>query len=141
MLISLKSFFNYRIPKWRRTFLLILLAAISIFGWLRVSESIKAYNYLLQLGLKPHPIYFVISGGLIGLLFLIAFVALIAKLVWSNQLIHLSTLFLGLILFIEDAFVRINKLSLFSVIIKLVLVSVLFLLPEKPKEALEQNEK
>ena len=141
MLISLKSFLNYRIPKWRRTFLLILLAAISIFGWLRASESIKAYNYLLQLGLKPHPLYFVISGGLIGLLFLIAFVTLIAKLIWSNQLIHLSTLFLGLILFIEDAFVRINKLSLFSVIIKLVLVSVLFLLPEKPKEALEQNEK
>jgi hypothetical protein len=134
MLISLESFFISRIPKWRRTFLLILLAAISIFGWLRVSESIKAYNYLLQLGLKPHPLYFVISGGLTGILFLIAFFAGITKLAWSYRLIQLCTLFLGLLFIIEDAFIRINKLSLFSVIIKLVLVSVLFLLPEKPKE-------
>jgi hypothetical protein len=134
MLISLHTFFNSRIQKWRRTLLLILLAAISIFGWLRAAESIKAYNYLIQLGLNPHPRYFVISGCLIGVLFLIAFAAQIIKLTWSNRFTNLCTLFLGLLFIIEDAFLRINELSLFSVIIKLVLVSVLFLLPGNSKE-------
>jgi hypothetical protein len=141
MLISLESFLISRIPKWRRTLLLILLAAISVFGWLRVSESIKAYDYLLQLGLNPHPLYFIISGGLIGFLFLIALAALIAKLTWSSRFIHLCALFLGLLYVIEDAFFSINKVGLFSVIIKLILVSVLLLLPEKPKENQKQNEK
>jgi hypothetical protein len=134
MLNFLRTFFYSRIQKWRRTLLLIVLAAISIFAWLRVSESIKAFDYLLQLRLNPHPLYFVISGSLIGLLFLIAFAAHITKLAWSNRFTNLCTLFLGLIFIIEDAFLSINKLSLFSVIIKIVLVSVLFLLPDKPIE-------
>ncbi len=135
MLISIHTFFNSRIHKWQQTLLLIILAVISIFGWLRVSESVKAYNYLIQLGLNPYPLYFVISGGLIGLLFLIAFSARITKLAWSRRFIHFCAIFLGLLFIIEEVFISINKAGIFSIVIKGSLVAVLFLLPEKLKES------
>jgi hypothetical protein len=135
MLISIKTFFNSRIQKWQRTLLLILLAAISIFGWLRAAESIKAYNYLIQLGLNPHPLYFVISGSLIGFFFLIAFAARITKLAWSRWFIHFCAIFLGLLFIIEEVFISINKAGIFSIVIKGSLVAVLFLLPEKLNES------
>jgi uncharacterized membrane protein len=135
MLNFLRTFFYSHIQKWRRTLLLILLAAISIFSGLRAAESIKAYNYLIQLGLNPHPLYFVISGGLIGLLFLIAFSARITKLAWSRRFIHFCAIFLGLLFIIEEVFISINKAGIFSIVIKLSLVAVLFLLPEKLKES------
>jgi hypothetical protein len=134
MLNFLRSFFYSRIQKWRRTLLLIVLAAITIFGWLRAAESIKAYNYLIQLGLNPHPLYFIISGSFIGLLFLIAFAARIIKLAWSRRFIHFCAIFLGLLFIIEEVFISINKAGMLSIVVKLLLVAALFLLPEKLKE-------
>jgi hypothetical protein len=141
MLISLYTFFYSRIQKWRRNLLLLLLAIVSIIGWLRGSESIQAYKYLIQLGLNPHPLYFAISGGLIGILFIIAFTAQIIKLAWSRMFIYFCAFFLGVLFVIEEAFFSINKVSAFSIVIRLTLIAVLFLLPEKPKENSKQNEK
>jgi hypothetical protein len=131
----LNSFSYYHIQKWRRNLLLTLLVTISIFGWLRVSESIKAYDYLIRLGLNPHPLYFIISGSLIGLLFIIAFAAQIIRPTWSSRFIHLCAFFLGLLFIIEEVFISINKAGIFSIVIKGSLVAVLFLLPEKLKES------
>jgi hypothetical protein len=134
MLNFLRSFFYSRIQKWRRTLLLIVLAAITFFGWLRAAEAIKGFDYLIQLGLNPHPLYYVISGSLIGLLFLIAFAARIIKLAWSRRFIHFCAIFLGLLFIIEEVFISINKAGILSIVVKLLLVAALFLLPEKLKE-------
>ena len=141
MSIFPESFFNFNIHKWRWVTLLFLLAAVSLFGWLRVVATIKIYTYLIQLGLMPHPLYFLISGSLMGLIFLIAFITQITKSVWSTQFIHFCVFFLGLLFFIEYAFLRINRTGIFSVIMKLLLIIAIYLLPEKSTESLKTHEK
>jgi hypothetical protein len=137
MSIFPESFFNFRIHKWQRITLLFLLAAVSIFGWLRMVNTIKVYYYLIELGLYPHPLYFVISGGFIGFFFLIAFITQITKRAWSTKFIHFCVFFLGVAFFIEYAFFSINRTGIFSTVMELLLIIVIYLLPEKSPESLK----
>ncbi len=132
MSIIPEHFSNFNIHKWQRVTLLFLLAAVSLFGWLRMFTAIKTYSYLIQLGLIPHPLYFVISGSLIGLFFLIAFITQIAKSVWSSRCIHFCVFFLGFVFLSEHAFLSINRTGIFSTIMELLVIIVIYLLPEKP---------
>ena len=50
-----------------------LLAVYALVGWLRFQGSLSYWYYLLELGLRPHPLYLLISGGLIGLGYSLAF--------------------------------------------------------------------
>ncbi len=55
----------------RRSFWLKLLAAglllISLTGWLRMQQALVDWQALVQIGLKPGPVYLAVSGALIGL--------------------------------------------------------------------------
>jgi hypothetical protein len=128
---------NARIQKWRRITLFFLLAAVSIFGWLRLVETIKVYLYLIQLGLNPHPLYFLISGGLIGILFFIAWLTLLLKSSWSTKFIHLCIIFLGVLFLMESMVLSINQSGVFSIGMELFLVIVIYLLPEKSAGSLK----
>ena len=141
MPIFLDSFSNSRFLKLRRLILLFLLATVSVFGWLRMAETIKVYNYLIQLGLNPYPLYFVISGGLIGILFLIAFITLISKSAWSTRFIQFCSIFIGILFLVANAVFSINKTEIFSMVIEFILIIAIYLLPEKSSESLKQNEK
>jgi len=141
MPIFLESFFNSRIQKWRRIILFLLLAAVSIFGWLRMAETIKVYYYLIQLGINPYPLYFIISGGLIGIIFLIAWITRLTKPFWSTKFIHLCIIFLGILFLIENMVLSINPSGIFSMVIEFILIIAIYLLPEKSSESLKQNEK
>ncbi len=54
----------------RRSFWLKLLAAglllILLSGWLRLQQAIADWQTLVQIGLKPGPVYLAVSGALIG---------------------------------------------------------------------------
>jgi hypothetical protein len=50
-----------------------LLAVYALVGWLRLQGALSYWYYLLELGLRPHPLYLLISGGLIGLGYSLAF--------------------------------------------------------------------
>ena len=125
-----ESFSSSRIHKWRRIALFTSLAIGSILGWLRMAETIKAYDYLIQLGLNPHPLYFVISGGLIGMLFLIAFITLINRSIWSTRFIQFCSIFTGIIFLVENVFFSINGTDIFSMLMGLLFIVFIYSLPE-----------
>ena len=133
----LDSFLNSRFLKLQWLILFFFLATVSVFGWLRVAETIKVYNYLIQLGLIPHPLYFVISGGLIGTFFLIALFTQITRSAWSRSFIHLCVAMLATVFLIETIVLSINKTSIFSMVIESILIMVIYLLPKKPSETLK----
>jgi len=64
---------------WRRIFLLCLLPIYALVGWLRLHESLNYWNYLIELNIWPRPLYFAVSGGLLGLGFTLAWVFLLLK--------------------------------------------------------------
>jgi hypothetical protein len=50
------------------------LAVYALVGWLRLQGALSYWYYFLELGLRPHPLYLLISGGLIGLGYSLALV-------------------------------------------------------------------
>ena len=65
---------------WRRILLLCLLPIYALIGWLRLHEAINYWDYLIELNIWPRPLYFAITGGLLGLGFTLAWVFLLLKL-------------------------------------------------------------
>ncbi len=64
---------------WRRIILLFLLPIYALIGWLRLHESLDYWNYLIELNIWPRPLYFAITGGLLGLGFTLAWIFLLLK--------------------------------------------------------------
>ena len=61
-------------PRNRRYFMAAMLLIIyALVGWLRLYNSLRFWNYLQELGLRPSPLYLALSGGLIAIAFTIAF--------------------------------------------------------------------
>lgn len=56
--------------KSRRSFWLKLLAAglliLSIWGWLRLQQSLAGWDQLTEIGVQPGPLYIAVTGALIG---------------------------------------------------------------------------
>jgi hypothetical protein len=59
-----------------RSFWLKFLAAgllvLSVSGWLRMQQSIIDWQYLVEINLQPGPLYLMLTGGMIGLLSIVA---------------------------------------------------------------------
>jgi hypothetical protein len=140
MPIFLDSFSYSRIQKLQNFTSFFLLGCVSVFGWLRLAEVVKVYYYLIQLGLNPHPLYFAISGGLIGLLFSIAWIARLTKRSWSTKFIRLCIIFLGGLFLIENFVLSLNQSSIFSMAIELIFILVIYLLTDKSSKSLKNNE-
>jgi hypothetical protein len=64
---------------WRRIFLLCLLPVYALVGWLRLYESINYWGYLIELNIWPRPLYFAVTGGLLGLGFTLGWFFLLLK--------------------------------------------------------------
>ena len=65
---------------WRRIFLLCLLPIYALIGWLRLHESLNYWDYLIELNIWPRPLYFAVTGGLLGLGFTLSWLFLLLKL-------------------------------------------------------------
>ena len=68
---------------WRRIISLCLLPGYSLIGWLRFAEALRYWDYLLELNIWPRPLYFAITGAIIGAGFALAWVFLLLKLKMS----------------------------------------------------------
>jgi len=55
----------------------------SLFGWLRLQQSVSSWVFLIQLGIHPGPLYLALSGTLWGMLGLTSAVSLWYCLPWS----------------------------------------------------------
>jgi hypothetical protein len=62
---------------------MVVMLLISLFGWLRLQQSISNWDLLQQLGIHPGPLYLALGGTLWGLLGLCAAVGLWYRFSWS----------------------------------------------------------
>jgi hypothetical protein len=74
--------------RWRRIILLFLLPFYALIGWLRLAETLNYWDYLLELNIWPRPLYFAITGGMIGAAFTLAWVFLLLQLKFSGLFIR-----------------------------------------------------
>ena len=58
--------------RWMHVFQVCVLLAYALVGWLRLYNSLRFWSYLQELGIWPRPLYLALSGGAIGLGFLMA---------------------------------------------------------------------
>jgi hypothetical protein len=65
---------------WFRIIALILIPVYALLGWLRLAEALKYWDYLLELNIWPRPLYFAITGMLLGVCFTIAWILLLLNL-------------------------------------------------------------
>lgn len=54
--------------------MLCLLPIYALIGWLRLHESLNYWDYLIELNIWPRPMYFAVTGGLLGLGFTFAWI-------------------------------------------------------------------
>jgi len=86
----------------RKTLLIITSISVSLFGWLRFAGALQILDYLLQLGLYPHPFYYLISGLVIGITFLLAIIAVTLNCHWAPIYIRVCGLGFIIHLIIEN---------------------------------------
>ena len=63
---------NRKIKRLHYWIIASLLASAALFGWLRFQQALRYWYYFVDLALHPRPLYFAISGGLVGIFFSIA---------------------------------------------------------------------
>jgi hypothetical protein len=114
----------------RKTILVILTICISLFGWLRFTGAIQVYGYLLQLGINPHPIYYVLSGLIIGMSFLVAAIACAFSSQWVFKYLRICGSCLAAYLLIENLLIR-SKSDLIQLIFVFFVLILIFLLTGK----------
>jgi hypothetical protein len=78
-----KNINDLKIGRWRRIISLCLLPGYALIGWLRLAEALHNWDYLLDLNIWPRPLYFAISGALIGAGFTAVWAILLLKLRFS----------------------------------------------------------
>ena len=90
---------------WHKTIFLTICLCISLFGWLRLSGAVSIYTLLLELGMRPHPIYYLLSGLAIGLSFLVAFFVSALNRNWAGKYVRICSTMLAVHLLIEIFFI------------------------------------
>ncbi len=78
---------------WISAFFLTLYALV---GWLRFYQTLLYWYYFLGLGLWPHPLYFAVSGGMIGIGYSLALIFHLARFKYTGRYIR----FLGFLLIV-----------------------------------------
>lgn len=68
----------------------LLLLIFAVMGWLRFSQSIYQWQYLVAYKVNPGPLYTLISGLLIGISMSIALFAFWMRKPWSKQFLQIT---------------------------------------------------
>lgn len=115
---------------WYKTILLTICLGISLFGWLRFSGAVSIYTLLLELGIRPHPIYYLLSGLAIGLSFLVTFSVSAMNLRWAGVYVRICSAMLVVHLLIEIFLIR-GRVSIIQVVLTLIASMSLFILASR----------
>jgi len=74
----------------------LFLTLYALVGWLRLQQTLLYWYYFLELGLWPHPLYFAVSGGAIGIGYSLALIFHLARFKYTARYIR----FVGILLII-----------------------------------------
>lgn len=91
---------------WLSTFLLAFYALV---GWLRLQQALFFWNYLLELGLRPHPVYLAVSGGLIGVGYSLALIFYVFRTKFTSQFIRVLGISLIIWIWIDRIWIGIQE--------------------------------
>lgn len=72
--------------------LIIGMLILSWFGWLRLQQVIKYWDFLLLLCLQPSPLYLAVYGAVCGLIGMASAITLWLRWYWAPQLTYLTAL-------------------------------------------------
>lgn len=89
---------------WRFVLILMICILISLSGWLRIKSTLLSYRYLIEIGLYPHPLYLILWGSVVGLLFLAAILFLLLNKKWALTYLRWSAALYLALLLIENIF-------------------------------------
>ena len=126
-------------PGWRFLFTLVLLLLLSLTGWLRMVGAIRLYSFLLSIDMTISPLYLVLSGGVSGLLFLIAAILVIFRSTWTMTAVHCVAILWGLQYILEYMLLS-QSVNPLRMLIMVVVVSGLFLLTIPKKNKVKPDE-
>lgn len=118
---------------WHKTLLLTICLGISLFGWLRLSGAVSIYTLLLELGIRPHPIYYLLSGLAISLSFIVAFFASALNREWASVYVRICSVMLAVHLLVEIFFIR-RTVSIIQVVLTLASSISLFTLTSRNRQ-------
>ena len=79
------------------------------YGWIRFYSSIEQWQWLKYLELVPGPLYFLISGALIGVLGILIIYALWFKKDWAARLILVTSLVLALWFWLDQIIFTVSE--------------------------------
>ena len=77
--------------------LIFSMLALSLAGWLRLQQSIYNWQWLVDLGTQPGPLYLAIGGGVWGAMALLAAVLLWKGAPWAGWVGRAAALLLALL--------------------------------------------
>ena len=75
---------SIRLGGWRRLFLVLLFLYLAVLGWSRVQQALQDWDLLVKYGASPGPLYAELSGGLWGVMGLVAAVLLYVRQNWAR---------------------------------------------------------
>jgi len=97
--------------KTRRIYLLTtaILVIPAAAGWMRFQQALRHWYYLIDLNVWPRPIYFAVSGGLIGIGYSLALIFHFLKLRFTEVYLRILGITLILWLWVDRIFVGIRE--------------------------------
>ena len=90
---------------WISAFFLFLYALV---GWLRLQQALLFWYYFLELGLWPQPLYFAVSGGVIGSGYSLALVFHFVRFKYTAQIIRVLGILLIIWIWIDRIWIGIR---------------------------------
>jgi len=87
---------------WRLVLIFMICILISLTGWLRILSTLSPYYYLQEIGIDPQPIYLILSGVLIGVLFFASILFLLLRKKWAMTYMRWSCAVYLILIFIEN---------------------------------------
>ena len=102
---------NLRLIKNRRIYWLssFLLAFYALVGWLRLQQALFFWYYLLELGLRPRPVYLAVSGGLIGVGYSLALIFHLFRFKFTPQFIRVLEISLIIWIWIDLIWIGVQE--------------------------------
>ncbi len=103
---------------WISAFFLFLVALV---GGVRLQQTLLYWYYFLKLGLWPHPLYFAVSGGMIGAGYSLALIFHFAHFKYTARYIRFLGILLILWIWVDRIWIGIRETIISLLPIKLII--------------------
>jgi len=97
---------------WATSLVLIMISAL---GWMRFQQALRHWYYLIELDIQPHPIYSAVTGGWIGIAYVLGLLFHLARKSFTAIYLRFSGVAVLIWLWIDRIFI--SKRVFFSLLL------------------------